>query len=135
MTRRILVPLRYPITKRGRRTLEKALELIKGDNVRAIFYHVNLIYKDRKINSGDLKREVEKNAEEIKSMRNISYAVEKSYLLEESILKKISNSDIDMVIMGKSMEPRWKKFIKFWGDYRLSEDIKRAARCEVMVVE
>ncbi|MFQ5974961.1 MAG: hypothetical protein ACE5J5_01410 [Candidatus Hydrothermarchaeales archaeon] len=135
MKKKILVSLRYPITKRGRNTLHKAMEIVEGDNVSVSFYHVNLIYNDKRITRRDFKREVEKNEERLKTMRGVRYSVEESYLLDESILKKISETNIDTLIIGKTMESRWKKFLKFWGDYNLSDEIKKAADCKVIVVE
>lgn len=133
--KKILVPLRWPITSVGRKTLAKAVEIAKGEECLLFIYHVNLLYQDEKITNAEFKKEVMKNAEELKDMKRVFYSVDDSYLLDESILKKISDQDIGTVIMGKSMIPRWRKFIRFWGQYKISDEIKKAAECKVIVVE
>lgn len=135
MRKKILVALRYPLSKRGRKTLHKAMELIEDDNIKVIFFHVNLIYNNKKVKRRDFKNEVEKNAERIKTMKDVKFIVEESYLLDESILKKILETKTDVLIIGKTMEPRWKKFIKFWGEYNLSSELNAAADCKVIVVD
>ncbi len=133
--KKILVALRYPITKRGRNTLHKAMDIIEEDNCTVSFYHVNLIYEDRKVARRNFKDEIEKNEPKLKDIRGIKYSVEESYLLDESMLKKISDTNIDTLIIGKTMESRWKKFIKFWSDSKLSDELKKAADCKVIMVE
>lgn len=131
---RILVPLRYPITVMGKKTLKKAKEIAKKDDY-LIIYHVNLLYEDESISKKQLQKTVEEIIPEFKDNKKVTYSVENSYLLDESILKKISTSRIGAVIMGKSMIPRWRKFLKFWGAYKISDEIKKAAECKVIVVE
>ncbi len=135
MKKKILIALRYPLTKRGRKTLHKATEIIGGDNVNVTFYHVNMIYNNKKISRRSFKEDIFKNEEQLKDRKGLKFSVEESYLLDESILKKISENNINTIIIGKTMASRWKKFLKFWGDYNLSEEIKKAAECEVIVVE
>ncbi|MEE8358087.1 MAG: hypothetical protein V3R82_01570 [Candidatus Hydrothermarchaeales archaeon] len=135
MKKKILIALRYPLTKRGRKTLHKATEMIEGDNVNVTFYHVNMIYNNKKISRRSFKEDIFKNEEQLKDRKGLRFSVDESYLLDESILKKISENNINTIIIGKTMESRWKKFLKFWGDYNLSEEIKKAAECEVIVVE
>ncbi len=135
MKKKILIALTYPLTKRGRKTLHKATEIIGGDNVNVTFYHVNLIYNNKKISRRSFKEDIFKNEEQLKDRKGLKFSVEESYLLDESILKKITENNIDTLIVGKTMESRWKKFIKFWGDYNLSKEIKKAAECEVILVE
>lgn len=126
--------MRYPITNIGKKTIEKAIDVASEKNAVLFIYHVNLIYEGRRVSSVRLRRDVEKNAPAIK-LKKVYYAVENSYLLDESILKKITKNRIDVVVMGKSMIPRWKNFIKFWKRYRITEEIKNAANCKVIVVE
>ncbi|MEE8168736.1 MAG: hypothetical protein V3T58_07690 [Candidatus Hydrothermarchaeales archaeon] len=133
--RKILVPLRYPITQRGVRTLKKALEAAPEADTVLIVYHINLLYEDNKITKRMLQREVEEEVPEVNALPKVTYSVENSYLLDESILKKISLSKIDTVIMGKSMVPRWRRFIKFWSGYKITDEIKKAADCKVIVVQ
>lgn len=133
--KKILVPLRLPITSIGRKTLAKAIEIAKGEECLLFIYHINMLYQDGKVTNAEFKKEVLKNASELKDMKQVFYSVDDSYLLDESILKKISDHDIDTVIMGKSMIPRWRKFIQFWGHYKISDEIKKAAECRVIVVE
>jgi len=132
---RILVPLRFPITDRGKKTLNKALEMSSSDETSLIIYHINLLYEDKKISRKQLKTAVETVVPEFTENKVVTYSVENSYLLDESILKKISVGRISAVIMGKSMLPRWRKFIKFWSTYKISDEIKDAAECKVIVVE
>lgn len=132
---RILVPVRYPITAMGERTLRRALEEIKNGSSTLTIYHVNLLYDDTKISNKQLQNTVEERIPEFKNEKKVSYSVEDSYLLEESILRKISSTKASAVVMGGSMIPRWRKFLKFWGTYKISEEIKKAAKCKVIVVE
>ncbi len=132
--RRVLVPLRYPIMSMGERTIRKALELGKN-NTSLIFYHVNLLYEESTISAAKMRREIERLFPEIKEFHRVSYEAEDSYLLEESLLRKISISKADAVIMGKTMIPRWRKFLSFWRARSITEDIKHATKCNVIVVE
>ncbi len=131
---KILVPLRFPITERGKKTLGKVLAVSGPEDSLLIIYHVNLLYEEERVSKKQLKTAVEKVIPEFND-KKITYSVENSYLLDESILKKISTGRIDAVIMGKSMLPRWRKFIKFWSAHKISEEIKNAAECKVIVVE
>ncbi|MFQ5815386.1 MAG: hypothetical protein ACE5G7_02700 [Candidatus Hydrothermarchaeaceae archaeon] len=132
---RILVPLRYPITVRGKKTLRKALEVSRQEDTYLIIYHVNLLYEDERISWKQFQKVVEKIIPEYKDNKKVTYSVENSYLLDESILKKIYSGRISAVIMGKSMSPRWRKFLKFWEAYKISDEIKKAAECKVIVVD
>ncbi len=119
---------------RGEKTIRKAMEIgMKNSNL--MFYHVNLLYEDSKISSAEMRREVEKLFPELKGLRRVSYDVEDSYLLDESLAQKISNSKADAVIMGKSMVPRWRKFLKFLKNRSITEEIEQVAQCKVIVVE
>ncbi len=118
----------------GEKTIRKALE-VGRNNTRLIFYHVNLLYEESKVSDADIRQEIESRFPEVKSLRRVNYEVDDSYLLEEALIKKISSSKSDAVIMGKTMIPGWKKFLRFWSNRSITEEIKQATECNVIVVE
>ncbi len=131
-----LVPLRYPVTAIGERTLRRAFEAMRNHRGSSlIVYHVNLLYDDVRISNKQLQKTVEEKIPELGNSKKITYSVEDSYLLNESILKKISATKACSVVMGGSLVPGWRKFLKFLGTKKVSDEIKKVAECKVIVAE
>ena len=70
---RVLVPVRYPLTKNSRRTVERALELAGEEGAELVFLHVNLFQNERHASRKQLRSEIESEF----GVEEASYAVRK----------------------------------------------------------
>ncbi len=56
---RIIVPVRYPLSTRSKRTVERAIEVARNDDADLTVLHVNLYQNGHPITRAELKRAVE----------------------------------------------------------------------------
>lgn len=106
MSKRVLVPVRYPLTKNSRRTIERAAEMKNSaeENIEFIVLHVNLIQGNSKVTKNELQRGIEKEFG-----LNATYAVRRGFLVEETILEEAGRKEVDMVLIGKTRSSRLRK--------------------------
>lgn len=97
---KIIVPVRYPLTRNSRRTLERALEMRdENDEAEIVVLHVNLIQERKKASRSDLRHEA---LSEYSDLRDASFVVRRGFLLEESILDEVASQDADAVVIGST---------------------------------
>ncbi len=105
---KILVPIRYPLTKNSRKTLERAVELKSEESaeepVDLHVLHVDLIQDSHKVRREDLRREVESEFD-----IDATYVVRKGFLVEETILEEVGRRGVDMVLIGKTRSSRLRR--------------------------
>jgi len=95
---RVLVPVRYPLTKNSRRTVERALELAGEEGAELVFLHVNLFQNERHASRKQLRSEIESEF----GVEEASYAVRKGFLVEETILEEAASQGADVMVIGRT---------------------------------
>lgn len=129
---RVVVPVRYPLSARSKRTLEKALEVADEDDTNLTVLHVNLYQNGHPITRTELKRAVES---EFGRIRNVRYVVRSGFLVEETILDEIAAEDADIVVIGHRQASRWKRLVnRLVRDPDIETFLKHRLDCTVITV-
>ncbi|ELY85441.1 MULTISPECIES: universal stress protein [Natrialba] len=129
----VVVPVRYPLTKHSRRTLERAIDIAREREAALTVLHVDLYQNGKKVTRIDLKNTVERS---IGPVENARYVVRTGFLVEESILDEVAAEDADVVVVGSQQASRFRRLFRRLTD---NPDIDRYLRthldCEVITVE
>lgn len=129
----VVVPVRYPLTKHSRRTLEEAIEVARERDADLTILHVDLYQSGKKVTRIDLKNAVE---ETFGRLENARYVVRTGFLVEESILDEVAAEGADAVVIGNKQASRLRRIFQRLTD---NPDIDRYLRthldCEVITVE
>jgi nucleotide-binding universal stress UspA family protein len=108
-----LVPVRYPLTKNSRRTVERALELrreaeAEGEGADLVFLHVNLFQEENHASRKELRREIESEFD----VTGASYTVRKGFLVEETILEEAASQETDVIVIGRTRSGRLRRALR-----------------------
>lgn len=95
----IVVPVRYPLTERSRRTLREGRRLAKDRDGQLIVLHINLYQKSHRTTPSDLKSAIE---DEFGYMPRTRYAVRDGFILEETLTQEVLAENPDVVVVGAS---------------------------------
>ncbi|MFC6768938.1 universal stress protein [Natrinema soli] len=129
----VVVPVRYPLSKHSRRTLERAIEVAREREAALTILHVDLYQNGKKVTRLDLKNAVESTFGRLESAR---YVVRTGFLVEESILDEVAAERADAVVIGNKQASRLRRIFQRFTD---NPDIDRYLRshldCEVITVE
>ncbi|MBZ6496671.1 universal stress protein [Natrinema longum] len=129
----VVVPVRYPLTKHSRRTLERAIEVARERESALTILHVDLYQNGKKVTRIDLKNAVERT---FGRLENARYVVRTGFLVEESILDEVAAESADAVVIGSKQASRIRRIFQRFTD---NPDIDRYLRnhldCEVITVE
>lgn len=106
---RVVVPVRYPLSSRSKRTLSTAIDVAADNDAELTVLHVNLYQNGRSISRAELKRTVES---EFGRLPQVRYVVQSGFLVEETILDEIAAEDADIVVIGNQQASRWRRAIK-----------------------
>lgn len=129
----VLVPVRYPLSRHSRRTLERAVELAEERDTTLIVLHVNLYQNGENVTRSQLKRGVER----IVGYRPfIRYSIARGFLVEETILEEVASERAETVVIGHKQIGRWRRaFNRLVDDPDVAEYLERRVDCEVVVVK
>lgn len=112
---RILVPVRYPLTKNSRSTVERALELRReaehendAEAPELVLLHVDLFQNEGDVSRKQLRREVEREFE----TGDASYVVRKGFLVEEAILDEAARQDADTIVIGRTRSGKLRRALR-----------------------
>ncbi|TMT86326.1 universal stress protein [Haloterrigena sp. H1] len=129
----VVVPVRYPLSKHSRRTLERALEIARTRDAALTVLHVNLYQNGKKVTRVDLKNAVEKAFGRIERAR---YVVRTGFLVEESILDEVAAEGADIVVIGSKQASRLRRiFQRFTDNPNIDQYLRNHLDCEVITVE
>ncbi|ELZ17564.1 MULTISPECIES: universal stress protein [Natrinema] len=129
----VVVPVRYPLSKHSRRTLERAIEIARSRDAALTVLHVNLYQNGKKVTRVDLKNAVEKAFGRIERAR---YVVRTGFLVEESILDEVAAEGADVVVIGSKQASRLRRiFQRFTDNPDIEQYLRRHLDCEVITVE
>ncbi len=106
----ILVPVRFPLTRNSRATVERALELREGEGGVAdlVFLHVDLFQKEGEVTRKQLRREIERDFD----APDASYVVRKGFLVEETILEVAANQGVDVIVIGRTRSGKLRRALR-----------------------
>ncbi|SDR41367.1 universal stress protein [Natronobacterium texcoconense] len=128
----VVVPVRYPLTKRSRRTLERAIEVAQERDAALTVLHVDLYQNGKKVTRIDLKTAVERSFGPIENTR---YVVRTGFLVEESILDEVAAEDADVVVIGNQSASRLRRvFRRFTSNPDIDRFLREHLDCEVITV-
>ncbi|MFU8868005.1 universal stress protein [Natronococcus sp.] len=129
----VVVPVRYPLSKHSRRTLERAIEVARERGAELTILHVDLYQNGKKVSRIDLKETVESTFGRIENAR---YVVRTGFLVEESILDEVAAEEADAVVIGTKQASRLRRlFRRFTDDPDIDGYLRTHLDCEVITVE
>lgn len=106
---RVVVPVRYPLSKHSKRTLARAIEVAREREAALTVLHVDLYQQGHNVTRSALKRAVE---QEFGSLTNARYVVRTGFLVEETILEEIAAEGADVVVIGEKQVGRWRSTVR-----------------------
>ena len=106
---RVVVPVRYPLSKHSRRTMERAIEVARERDAALTVLHVDLYQRGRTVTRSELKRAVEA---EYGALSNARYVVRPGFLVEETILEEVAAEGADVVVIGEKQVGRWRQAVR-----------------------
>jgi len=106
----VLVPVRFPLTQNSRATVERALELVAGEDgdAKLVFLHVDLFQNEGEVTRKELRREIERSFD-VSAAR---YVVRKGFLVEETILEVAANQEVDVIVIGRTRSGRLRRALR-----------------------
>ncbi|AFZ74902.1 universal stress protein [Natronobacterium gregoryi] len=129
----VVVPVRYPLTNRSRKTLERAIEVAEERDAALTVLHVDLYQNGKKVTRIDLKDAVERTAGPIENAR---YVVRTGFLVEESILDEVAAEGADTVVIGDRSASRFRRvFRRLTNNPDINDFLREHLECEVITVE
>ncbi|ELY42326.1 universal stress protein [Natronorubrum sulfidifaciens] len=129
----VVVPVRYPLSKHSRRTLERAIEVARERDAALTVLHVDLYQNGKKVTRIDLKNAVEST---FGRLENTRYVVRTGFLVEESILDEVAAEGADAVVIGSKQASRLRRiFQRFTDNPNIDRYLRTHLDCEVITVE
>lgn len=105
----VVVPVRYPLSRHSRATLERAIEVATEHDADLTVLHVNLYQDDSTVTRSELKRAVES---EFGRLDRARYVVRPGFLVEETILDEVAAEHADFVVIGRKQAGRWRRMVR-----------------------
>jgi nucleotide-binding universal stress UspA family protein len=129
----VVVPVRYPLTKHSRRTLERAIEIARERGAALTIVHVDLYQNGKNVTRIDLKNAVEGA---FGRLENARYVVRTGFLVEESILDEVAAEGADVVVVGGRQASRLRRlFQRVTDNPDIEQYLREHLDCEVITVE
>ncbi|APX96047.1 universal stress protein [Natronorubrum daqingense] len=129
----VVVPVRYPLSKHSRRTLESAISVARERDAALTVLHVDLYQNGKKVTRIDLKNAVER---EFGRLENVRYVVRTGFLVEESILDEVAAEEADAVVIGSRQASRLRRiFRRFTDNPNIDQYLRTHLECEIITVE
>jgi len=126
----VVVPVRYPLSRHSRATLQRAIEVAEEHDADLTVLHVNLYQKDDNVNRTELKRAVEGTFGRLPRAR---YVVRPGFLVEETILDEVAAENADYVVIGRKQAGRWRRMVRqLIDDPDIEGFLRRELDCEII---
>jgi nucleotide-binding universal stress UspA family protein len=126
----VVVPVRYPLSRHSRATLQRAIEVAEEHDASLSVLHVNPYQDDERVTRTELKSAVESAFGRLDRAR---YVVRPGFLVEETILDEVAAEGADFVVIGRKQAGRWRRMVR-----RLIDDpdiegfLREELDCEVI---
>lgn len=128
----VVVPVRYPLSRHSRATLQRAIEVGEEHDADLTVLHVNLYQKDDNVTRTELKRAVEN---EFGRLPRARYVVRPGFLVEETILDEVAAESANYVVIGRKQAGRWRRMVRqLIDDPDIEGFLRRELDCEVITV-
>ncbi|CQR49489.1 MULTISPECIES: universal stress protein [Haloferax] len=129
---RVVVPVRYPLSKHSRATLEEAVRVARERDAELTVLHVDLYQSNRGVTRTELKRAVEG---EFGPLVRARYVVRRGFLVEETILEEVAAEEADIVVIGSKQASRWRRMLRrFLDDPDIDVFLREKLDCTVITV-
>ncbi|ADE04866.1 MULTISPECIES: universal stress protein [Haloferax] len=129
---RVVVPVRYPLSKHSRATLEEAVRVSRERDAELTVLHVDLYQSNRGVTRTELKRAVEA---EFGPLVRARYVVRRGFLVEETILEEVAAEEADIVVIGSKQASRWRRMLRrFLDDPDIDVFLREKLDCTVITV-
>lgn len=126
----VVVPVRYPLSRHSRATLQRAIEVAEEHDADLTVLHVNLYQHDQSVTRTELKRAVEAVFGRLPRAR---YVVRPGFLVEETILDEVAAENADYVVIGRKQAGRWRRMIRqLIDDPDIEGFLRRELDCEII---
>jgi nucleotide-binding universal stress UspA family protein len=128
----VVVPVRYPLSRHSRATLEEAVAIAKEHDADLTVLHVDLYQESRGVNRSDLMRAVER---EVGRYDRVRYVVRRGFLVEETILDEVAAEGADVVVIGSKQVGRWRRALsRIFDEPDIEAYLKEKLDCTVVTV-
>lgn len=128
----VLVPVRFPLSRHSRATLEEAAHIAGEREAELIVLHVNLYQNGKRVTRGDLRDAVEAA---IGRIDNARYLVDRGFLVEEKILEEVAAEVPDVVVIGHKQLGRLRQAVhKLVNDPDIATYLEDHIDCELVIV-
>ena len=127
---RVVVPVRYPLSRHSTRTLRRAVEVAEENEAELTVLHVNLYQNGGNVTRRELKSAVESA---IGSLPRVRYVVREGFLVEETILDEVAAEKADVVVIGRKQMGRWRQTVRrLVGDPDIEAYLREELDCQVV---
>lgn len=128
----VVVPVRYPLTKRSHRTLEEAIDIARERDASLTILHVDLYHDSHNVTRRELKQAVER---EFGQLQNVRYIIRRGFIVEETILEEVAAANADVVVIGAKQTPRWRQLLQwFLNEPNVESFLHEKLDCEIKTV-
>ena len=128
----VVVPVRFPLTRHSRATLERAIEVAQARDATLTVLHVTLYQNKGDVTRRELKAAVEQSYGRLPKAR---YVVRRGFLVEEAILEEVAAAGADAVVIGSKQAGRWRRMVnRVFDGPDLEGALRRELDCKVVTV-
>lgn len=106
---RLVVPVRYPLTRRSKRTLSEAFSIARDRDAHVTILHINLYQNGRRISQSELQSAVEAG---FGRLEEVQYVVRGGFLVEEAIIDEVIGENADVVVIGHETRSAWRRLVR-----------------------
>lgn len=129
---RVVVPVRYPLTKHSKATLSEAIRIADERGAELTVLHVDLYQETHGVTRANLRRSVESA---FGSLDRVRYVVRRGFLVEETILEEVAADEADVVVLGSKQASRWRKMLRrVLDDPDIESYLREKLDCTVITV-
>jgi nucleotide-binding universal stress UspA family protein len=129
---RVVVPVRYPLTKHSKATLSEAIRIAEEREAELTVLHVDLYQENRGVTRAELKRAIERKFGTLERTR---YVIRRGFLVEETILEEVAAEGADIVVIGSKQASRWRRMLRrFLDDPDIETYLRQKLDCTVITV-
>lgn len=129
---RVVVPVRYPLTKHSKATLSEAIRIADEREAQLSVLHVDLYQENHGVTRAKLRRAVESAFGPLERTR---YVVRRGFLVEETILEEVAADEADIVVLGSKQAGRWRRMLRrVLNDPDIESFLREKLDCTVITV-
>ena len=129
---RVVVPVRYPLTKHSKATLSEAIRIAEERDAELTVLHVDLYQENHGVTRAKLRRSVEAA---FGSLDRVRYVVRRGFLVEETILEEVAADEADVVVLGSKQAGRGRRMLRrILDDPDIESYLREKLDCTVITV-